>query len=104
MTMTAARMRNGSLVSEERNSAALPVNVVAIVSGKPISRSRLLNRRDSLTERTAATQVKREGGGGKLSLVRNGQRRVAHAHRCKSAERHWLAGGRFDVNFVERIR
>ena len=34
----AARINNGSLVSEERNSAAAPVNVVAIVFGKPISR------------------------------------------------------------------
>ena len=34
----AARMRNGSLAREERNSAAAPENVVAIVSGNPITR------------------------------------------------------------------
>ena len=39
MTMTAARMSSGSLVNDEQNSAAVPVNVVATVSGKRISRS-----------------------------------------------------------------
>ncbi len=35
--MIAARIRKGSLLSEERNSAALPENVVTTVSGSPMA-------------------------------------------------------------------
>ncbi len=37
MTMMAARIRNGSLLSEDWNSAALPENVATTVSGRLIS-------------------------------------------------------------------
>ena len=101
MTMTAARMRSGSLVREERNSAAAPLNDVAIVSGRPISLLRFFDRRNRVAQRAAAAEIEGNGRGRELALVRNGERRVALVHGGERAQRHGLTGARLHVNLVE---
>ena len=101
MTTIAARMRNGSLVSEERNSAAAPVNEVATVSGRPICCFAFSIAGIASLERAAGAEIEGDGRGRKLALVRNGERRVALVHGGERAQRHRLTGARLHVNLVE---
>ena len=104
MTTIAARIRNGSLVSDERNSAALPEKVVATVSGSPISFCAFWIASTASPERTAGLQVERERDRRKLAFVNDGQRRGHGFQRGEGAQRHHLAGRGFDVDLFQRVR
>src|SRR5690349_10241244 len=53
----------------------------------------LLNGINGRAERTAGREIERQGNGGELALVQNGERGRASLDSRKSAERDHLAGG-----------
>ena len=75
--MIAAAIRNGCVLSEETNSAALPTRLVSIVSRQADGGLGAAQRIERLPERNARREIEGQRDGRKLVLMRDDEGRQA---------------------------